>query len=126
MAQGHPKFLWWNGRQMPWEDATVHVTDLGWSTVGAIFEGIRAYKTKDGRLAVFRLREHIQRFVDSAHVCLLKMPYTVDQLCEACLDACPSGAITLSRAAEVDAALCTACGACEDVCPNGVFELIEE
>lgn len=42
-------------------------------------------------------------------------------LCEACLDACPSGAITLRDAAEVDAGLCTACGACEAACRNGVF-----
>ena len=46
-------------------------------------------------------------------------------LCEACLDACPRGAITLRETAEVDAALCTGCRACEDVCPNSVFELSE-
>ena len=39
--QRHPAYLWWNGQQRAWEDATVHVTDLGWSTVGAVFEGIR-------------------------------------------------------------------------------------
>jgi ferredoxin len=44
-------------------------------------------------------------------------------LCEACLDACPRGAITLRETPEVDAALCTGCGACENACPNDVFEL---
>ena len=39
----HPMFVWWNGERRPWEDCTIHVTELGWSTVGAVFEGIRAY-----------------------------------------------------------------------------------
>jgi branched-chain amino acid aminotransferase len=51
-----------------------------------VFEGIRAYRTHDGRLAVFRLREHIQRLMDSAHICLIQMPYTAEQLEEACLE----------------------------------------
>ena len=46
-------------------------------------------------------------------------------LCEACLDACPRGAITLRETAEVDAALCTGCGDCENACPNDVFALTE-
>ena len=46
-------------------------------------------------------------------------------LCEACLDACSHGAITLGETAQVDAALCTGCGACESACPNGVFEMTE-
>ena len=36
-----------------------------------VFEGIRAYKTKDGRLAIFKLDEHIQRFLDSAKIALV-------------------------------------------------------
>ena len=52
----HPEYLWWNGEQMRWDDATVHVTELGWSTVGAVFEGIRAYwNDETGELSVFRL-----------------------------------------------------------------------
>ena len=57
MSDGqHPAYLWWNGEQRRWADATVHVTDLGWSTVGAVFEGIRGYwDEQSGELYVFRL-----------------------------------------------------------------------
>jgi len=84
MAQGHPKFLWWNGRQMPWEDATIHVTDIGWSTVGAIFEGIRAYWNPDQQESyVFRLNEHMRRFSQSMKVVRLQQDYATDQLIDA-------------------------------------------
>lgn len=43
MSGTHPRYLWWNGKRTPWEEATVHVTALGWSSVAAIFEGIMAY-----------------------------------------------------------------------------------
>jgi branched-chain amino acid aminotransferase len=51
-----------------------------------VFEGIRAYKTHDGRLAIFRLKEHVRRLLDSAAIVKLKMPFTEDQLAEACLE----------------------------------------
>jgi branched-chain amino acid aminotransferase len=51
-----------------------------------VFEGIRAYRTKDGRLAIFRLREHLRRLYDSAHICLLKLPISEDDFAEACLE----------------------------------------
>ncbi|MFT3837089.1 MAG: branched-chain amino acid transaminase [Myxococcaceae bacterium] len=78
--------VWMDGKLIKWDEATIHVMTHALHYGLGVFEGIRAYKQKDGRLAVFRLREHMQRFVDSANVVLLKMPYTVDQLCEACLD----------------------------------------
>ena len=42
-ATTHPEYIWWNGERRPWDECTIHVTELGWSTVGAVFEGIRAY-----------------------------------------------------------------------------------
>jgi len=53
--------------------------------VGA-FEGIRAYQRADGRTAVFRLREHIERLLDSCTICTLDCPYTRDQLIAACIE----------------------------------------
>lgn len=78
--------VWMDGKLVPWADATVHVMTHALHYGLGVFEGIRAYKTKDGRLAVFRLREHIRRFLDSAHIILLNIPFTEDQLVEACLD----------------------------------------
>lgn len=86
MAQSHPKYLWWNGRQMPWEDATVHVTELGWSTVGAIFEGIRAYWNPEHEESyVFRLPEHMLRFQRSMKLVRLQQDYSNEHLIEAIL-----------------------------------------
>lgn len=87
MAAGeHPDYVWWNGKQTPWEDATIHVTDLAWSTVGAVFEGIRAYWNEDGQeLYVFRLTEHLERLRDSMRLVRLPASYSVDELTDATL-----------------------------------------
>lgn len=86
MAGKHPTYLWWNGTQMPWEDATLHVTDLAWSTVGAVFEGIRGYwNEQQQELYVFRLQEHMERLVDSMRLVRLPVEYTIDELTDATL-----------------------------------------
>jgi branched-chain amino acid aminotransferase len=53
--------------------------------VGA-FEGIRAYQRSDGRTQIFRLREHIDRLLDSCVICTMDCPYTRDQLMAACIE----------------------------------------
>ena len=79
----HPAYVWWNGKQVRWEDATVHVTELGWSTVGAVFEGIRAYwNAETESLNVFRLREHLERLEDSMRLVRLQLDYSVEELTE--------------------------------------------
>lgn len=79
----HPTYLWWNGKQVAWEDATVHVTDIAWSATGAVFEGIRAYWNDDQKeLFVFRLREHMQRLKDSSKMVRLPIEPSVDDLME--------------------------------------------
>lgn len=80
----HPTYVWWNGEQRPWEECTVHVTELGWSTVGAVFEGIRAYTGDEpGELFVFRLQEHLERFERSMRLVRLSVDYSIDALTEA-------------------------------------------
>jgi branched-chain amino acid aminotransferase len=84
---GHPAYLWWNGERRRWEDATIHVTELGWSTVGAVFEGIRGYWNEEaGELAIFRLREHLERLERSMKLVRLTLAYSLDELTEAILD----------------------------------------
>jgi branched-chain amino acid aminotransferase len=82
-----PKHLWWNGEQRAWEDCTVHVTEVGWSTVGAVFEGIRAYwNAEQEELYVFRLEEHIERLLRSQKLVKLPIHYDRDTLISAVLN----------------------------------------
>jgi len=85
--QQHPAYIWWNGERRRWEDATVHVTELGWSTVGAVFEGMRAYWNEEQEeLYVFRLDEHLARLERSMRLVRLDNPYSLADLRQATLD----------------------------------------
>lgn len=77
----NPTYLWHNGELVKWEDATIHLTDLAWGAVGAVFEGIRAYATEDGSgLNVFRLPEHMRRLQESSRMVRLPIDWSVDDL----------------------------------------------
>jgi branched-chain amino acid aminotransferase len=78
--------IWIDGRFVPWDQGQMPVMTHALHYGLGVFEGIRAYRTADGRLAVFRLREHIRRMLDSAHIIQLHMPYSEDQLVEACVE----------------------------------------
>jgi branched-chain amino acid aminotransferase len=78
--------IWLDGKLIKWDEGQVHVMTHALHYGLGVFEGIRAYRTYDGRLAVFRLREHIERLFDSAHICMMKLPFTPEQLSEACLE----------------------------------------
>jgi branched-chain amino acid aminotransferase len=80
----HPTYLWLNGERKAWEEATVHVSELGWSTIGAVFEGIRGYWNEEhGELYVFRLREHLERLQRSMKLVRLPVDYSIDALVDA-------------------------------------------
>ncbi len=80
------KFIWMGGELVPFEKATIHMLTPALHYGAAVFEGIRAYNTAKGP-AVFRLREHIERLLDSALVFGFRyMPFTVDQLVTAVKD----------------------------------------
>ncbi len=84
MSETHPRVLWWNGRFVRWEEATVHVTELGWSTVGAVFEGIRSYWNPEvGEAYVFRLREHLERLLRSMRLVRLSAQWSIGELTDA-------------------------------------------
>ena len=82
MSFGNVKWVWKNGEIIPWENASVHVSSHGLHYGSGVFEGIRSYKTENGA-AVFRLREHLERFFESAATYGFKIPYTLDELSEA-------------------------------------------
>jgi branched-chain amino acid aminotransferase len=74
--------IWMNGKMIPWKDANAHVLSHGLNYGTGIFEGVRAYPTEKGA-AIFRLREHTQRFLNSAHIINMPMPYSLEELIEA-------------------------------------------
>ena len=76
--------IWLEGKLVPWNEAKVHVLTHSLHYGVAVFEGIRAYPQPDGKAAIFRLREHVRRLFESAHICLMEMPYTESQTFEAC------------------------------------------
>ena len=71
--------IWYDGKLVPWRDATTHVLTHSLHYGLAVFEGVRAYKTVSGT-AIFRIREHTERLFNSAHIYLMKMPYTQDEI----------------------------------------------
>jgi branched-chain amino acid aminotransferase len=75
-------YIWYDGKLVPWRDATTHVLTHSLHYGLAVFEGVRAYNTVKGP-AIFRLREHTQRLLNSAHIYLMKVPYSIEQLMEA-------------------------------------------
>jgi branched-chain amino acid aminotransferase len=79
----HP--IWFNGKLIPFEDAKVHVLTHALHYGSSVFEGIRCYDTERGS-AVFRLREHMRRLVDSATIYRMEIPYSLDDLQEAALE----------------------------------------
>ena len=73
------KYIWMDGEMVEWDLAKVHVLTHTLHYGNAVFEGVRAYKTDRG-LAIFKLREHTKRLLNSAKICLIKSPYTQEQL----------------------------------------------
>ena len=86
MAQQYPTHIWHNGSIKPWAEATTHVMAHAIHYGSSIFEGIRAYDTPKGP-AIFRLTDHLKRFFMSAKVYDMPMPYSLEQLAQACRDA---------------------------------------
>ena len=79
------KKIWMDGRLVDWADAKVHVLTHGLHYGYSIFEGIRSHDTPKGP-AIFRLKEHIERFSNSAKVYRMKLPYSAAEVERACVD----------------------------------------
>ena len=89
------EWIWRDGSFIPWNDAQVHVLSHSMQFGSSAFEGIRCYHTPAGP-AIFRLREHLQRLMNSVKIYRMELAYSVDELSAACcalvvkneLDAC--------------------------------------
>lgn len=77
------KHIWYNGKLVPWEKATVHVLAHALHYGSTVFEGERAYPTPNGPV-IFRLKDHTRRLFDSAKIYSIEIPYTQDQINAAC------------------------------------------
>ncbi|OGP49504.1 MAG: branched chain amino acid aminotransferase [Deltaproteobacteria bacterium RBG_13_43_22] len=78
------KKIWFDGKFVPWEKAQIHVLTHTLHYGLGVFEGIRCYHCTDGRSAVFRLPEHVERLFSSAHAMEIKIPFSQAEIQEAC------------------------------------------
>jgi len=77
--------IWLDGRFVPWAEATVHVLSHSHQRGSLIFDYLSVAETPRGP-AVFRLREHVERLLESAHLVGLPLAQGLDVLCEAILE----------------------------------------
>jgi branched-chain amino acid aminotransferase len=80
------ELIWMDGELIPYADATTHVLAHTLHYGLGVFEGIRAYEQPDGRPGIFRLGCHMRRFVDSAKMVRMKLPYDQATLEAACIE----------------------------------------
>ena len=85
MATQTGAMIWHNGELLAWDDANIHVMSHVVHYGSSLFEGIRCYQTESGP-AIFRLGDHVKRFLNSCHIYRMNLPYTYDDLCKACVN----------------------------------------
>ena len=74
--------IWMDGELVAWEDAKIHILTHTLHYGCGVFEGIRAYATKQGP-AVFRLTDHIVRLFNSAKIFMIDVPFTPEHIIDA-------------------------------------------
>lgn len=84
-SSGATSKIWRDGQLVDFQDATIHVMSHVVHYGSSVFEGIRCYETPSGG-AIFRLRDHIRRLVDSAKIYRMDLRYSLDELCQAVVD----------------------------------------
>ena len=81
----HCNLIWYNGNVVPFQDATTHVMSHVLHYGSGVFEGIKCYSTPNGP-GIFKLDQHIARLFESAKIYNMHIPYTPEELSQACLD----------------------------------------
>ncbi len=82
MAVPKTEKIWHNGKFIPWDEAKIHIMSHVVSYGSSLFEGIRCYKTPAGP-AVFRLKEHAQRLLNSCKIYRMEPAFSLEQLMDA-------------------------------------------
>jgi branched-chain amino acid aminotransferase len=85
MSLSKTEKIWYNGKFIPWESAQIHVLSHVVHYGSGVFEGIRCYDSVNGP-AIFRLRDHMRRLANSAHIYRMDVSFSVDDLCQAGLE----------------------------------------
>lgn len=85
--------IWYDGKMVPWRDANTHVLTHTLHYGLGVFEGLRAYETAQGS-AIFRLQEHTERLFNSAHIFMMKIPYSKDVIMQAQCDVVKQNQLT--------------------------------
>ena len=80
------KKIWMNGQLVDFADAKIHVLTHVIHYGSGLFEGIRCYNTKNQGAAVFRLGEHIRRLFDSCRIYRMELPFSPEEMTQACVD----------------------------------------
>ena len=93
MSSQHPRYIWFNGRLVPWEQATVHVLAHALHYGSSVFEGIRVYGTPGGPRA-FRLHDHVSRLFNSAKLYRIAIPWAPAAIESACGQAVMANGLT--------------------------------
>ena len=77
--------IWYNGKIIDWDDAKIHVMSHVLHYGSGVFEGIKCYKTSNGK-AIFRLEEHIERLFQSGKLYGMEIPFKKEELIEGCIE----------------------------------------
>lgn len=80
------KKIWMDGKFVDWDGANVHILTHTLHYGLGVFEGIRCYLCADGRSAIFRLPEHVERLFNGAHAVLLNIPFSREEIIAAILE----------------------------------------
>jgi len=80
------KKIWMDGKFVDWEDANVHILSHTLHYGLGAFEGIRCYLCDNGRSAIFRLKEHVDRFFNSAHIGQMTIPFSKEEITKAIIE----------------------------------------
>lgn len=92
-ASGRTAKIWRDGALLNWDEANIHVISHVAHYGSGVFEGIRSYETPNGG-AVFRLREHMARLLDSCRIYRMDLKWTADELVQATVDTIAANEMT--------------------------------